>query len=162
MITHKRPHILYVEDDDDSCQMMTFLLNASGIDVTCKRGMADVLRFPAKDRFDLFLLDVRLNDGDGNNLCIKLRNEFPNIPVVFYTGYGAERERKQGILSGAAAYLVKPYSELIAPMILKLVNGAEPTAALNVPVDPLTILEENAKRLLNIMKVPGKPMPLSP
>jgi DNA-binding response OmpR family regulator len=162
MITHKRPHILYVEDDDDSCQMMTFLLNASGIDVTCVRGMADALQLPGKNGYDLFLLDMWLNDGDGNELCIKLRNEFPNIPVVFYTGCAAERERKQGIMSGAAAYLVKPYSELIGPMVFQLVNGVSSLEVSPTPVDPLTILEEKAKRLLNIMKVGGKPMPLLP
>jgi DNA-binding response OmpR family regulator len=158
----KRPRVLYVEDDHDSCQMMTFLLDASGIDVTCVRGMAATLELPAKDRFDLFLLDCWLNDGDGNKLCIKLRNQFPNIPVAFYTGCATERERKQGIVSGAAAYLIKPYSELIAPMVFRLVDGVSTLEAFPEPVDPLKILEEKAKQVLNIMKLPGMPMPLSP
>jgi DNA-binding response OmpR family regulator len=158
----KRPHILYVEDDDDSCQLMTFLLDASGIDVTCVRGMADAQQLPGKNGFDLFLLDMWLNDGDGNELCIKLRNEFPNIPVIFYTGCGAEREKKQGLASGAAAYLVKPYSELIAPMVFQLVNGVSSLEAFYAPFDPPTILDEKANGRINIMKAGGKPMPLSP
>jgi DNA-binding response OmpR family regulator len=158
----KRPHILYVEDDDDSCQMMTLLLDAEGIDVTCVRGMAEVLQSQSKDKYDLFLLDRWLKDGDGNKLCIELRHEFPNIPVVFYTGCAAERERKQGFVSGAAAYLVKPYSELIAPMIFQLVTGPRSFSALNTPIDTLKIWEEKAKQLLNVAKVAGKPMPLSP
>jgi DNA-binding response OmpR family regulator len=162
MIAPKRPHVLYVEDDDDSCQMMTILLDTSGIDVTCVRGMSHTVQLPDKYRFDLFLLDLWLHDGDGNDLCVKLRTEFPNIPVVFYTGCATERERKQGYVSGAAAYLVKPYSELIAPMIFQLVTGPKSIAALNTPIDRLKIWEEKAKQLLNIAKVAGKPMPLSP
>ena len=157
----KRPHILYVEDDDDSCLMMTVLMETSGIDVTCVQGMTDVLELPNKDRFDLFLLDLWLRDGDGNDLCKRLRTDFPNIPVVFYTGSATQRERKQGILSGAAAYLVKPYSELIAPMVFKLVTGAEPETLPDRPVDPFTILEKQAKRLLKIMRDTHGTTPLS-
>lgn len=158
----KRPHILYVEDDDDSCRMMTILLHISGIDVTCVRGMADAIKLPNKETFDLFLLDLWLHDGDGNDLCVKLRSDFPNIPVVFYTGCATERERKVGLVSGAAAYLVKPYSELIAPMIFKLVNGVDPDYLAGRPIDPLQILQQKAQSLINIMKGPGKSLPLSP
>ena len=162
MIATKRPHILYVEDDDDSCQMMTVLMETSGMDVTCIRGMTDVLEFPHKDRFDLFLLDLWLRDGDGNTLCKCLRAEYPNIPVVFYTGSATQRERNEGILAGAAAYLVKPYSELIAPMILKLVAGEDAVDVFERPAGPLQVMEQNAKKLVNIMKGGGRAMPLSP
>jgi DNA-binding response OmpR family regulator len=141
--------------------MMTVLMETSGIDVTCVQGMTDVLQLPNKDRFDLFLLDLWLNDGDGNDLCARLRNDFPDIPVVFYTGCATERERKEGIVSGAAAYLVKPYSELIAPMVFKLVTGAEPETLPDRPVDPFTILEKQAKRLLKIMRDTHGTTPLS-
>lgn len=162
MIAPKRPHVLYVEDDDDSCQMMTALLEVSGIDVTCVQGMAATLQLPDKDRFDLFLLDLWLHDGDGNDLCVKLRSEFPDIPVVFYTGVATEREEKHSLLSGAAAYLVKPYSELIAPMILKLVAGEDAVDVFERPAGPLQVMEQNAKKLVNIMKGGGRAMPLSP
>jgi DNA-binding response OmpR family regulator len=142
--------------------MMTVLMETSGIDVTCVQGMTDVLQLPNKDRFDLFLLDLWLNDGDGNDLCARLRNDFPDIPVVFYTGCATERERKEGIVSGAAAYLVKPYSELIAPMVFKLVTGADPTKLLDAAVDPFMILESRAKHLLTIVRGSGGLAPLSP
>lgn len=161
MTAPKRPHVLYVEDDYDSCQMMTLLLDMSGIDVTCVQGMASALLLPHKDRFDLFMLDLWLHDGDGTDLCVQLRSEFPNIPVVFYTGCGTEREMKQGLVSGAAAYLVKPYSDLIAPMIFELVNG-DRVGIFDRPVDPLELLKRKTKELVNIMKEPGRAMPLSP
>ena len=162
MIATKRPHILYVGDDDDSCQMMTMLMETSGINLTCVQGMSDVLQLPIKDRFDLFLLDLWLNDGDGNELCKVLKAEFPNIPVVFYTGCATERERKQSTVSGAAAYLVKPFSELIAPMVFKLVTGADPATLLDSAVDPFKILESRSNHLSTIVRGPGGLAPLSP
>jgi len=162
MIAPKRPHVLYVEDDDDSCQMMTILLDTSGIDVTCVRGMADTVRLPDKYRFDLFLLDLWLNDGDGSDLCVKLRTEFPNIPVVFYTGCATERERKQGLVAGAAAYLIKPYSELIAPTVLKLVAGEYAVHLFGRPIDRLVRLKHDAVKLSYLVKGADLAMPLSP
>jgi len=162
MRAHKRPHILYVEDDSDSCQMMKALLEISGIDVTCSEGMSNALLMAHKSRFDLFLLDLWLHDGDGNDLCERLRDDFPNVPVVFYTGCATERERKQGLISGAAAYLVKPYSELIAPMIFKLVTGDSTTFGYALAVDPLERVEDKARKFINIMKGAARTMPLSP
>lgn len=158
----KRPHILYVEDDDDSCHMMSTLLGVEGIDVTCAHGFDAALLLSEQERFDLFLLDLWLRDCDGNALCIKLRRAFPDVPVVFYTGCATEQEKQQGLMSGAAAYLVKPYSELIAPLIFKLVTGACSVDVFDRPVDPLQRLEQKARKMVNIMKVPGRPMPLSP
>ena len=144
MITPKRPHILYVDDDDDSCAMITMLLEVSKIDVTCVHGMDEALRMKDKDKFDVFLLDHWMHDGDGNQLCLKLRDEFPQIPVVFYTGSASQQEKRTGLMSGAAAYLVKPNSELIAPMIFWLLKGTRPRDA---PANPFTVLAENAKTM---------------
>ena len=162
MRDHKHPHILYVEDDNDACQMMTALLEISGIDVTCATGMSNALIMAHENRFDLFLLDLWLHDGDGNDLCERLRVDFPNVPVVFYTGGATEREKKQGLASGAAAYLVKPYSELIAPMIFRLVTGVDAVDLFARSVDPLEHMEEKTRRFVNIMRSSGRTMPLSP
>lgn len=158
----KRPHVLYVEDDEDSCQLMTILLEMSEIDVTCALGIENVLLIPDKQRFDAFLIDLRLHDGDGNELCRKLRGEFPNAPVVFYTGCATERDKKQGLLSGAAAYLVKPHSDLVAPTILKLVNRSEPVRGFERSADSLELLRRNALKLVNILPYAGRPLPLLP
>ena len=120
----KRPLILYVEDNEDCCQMMSILLEMSGIDVACADGMKNAIEFPNKQRFDLFLIDLWLKDGSGSELCAKLKREFPNKPVVFYTGSATPQQRQNGMLSGAAAYLVKPYSELVAPTVLRLIDEA--------------------------------------
>jgi len=142
--------------------MMTVLLGTSGIDVTCTEGLSNALLVPHKGRFDLFLLDLWLHDGDGSDLCEALRADFPNVPVVFYTGCATERERRQGFISGAAAYLVKPYSELIAPTVFKLVTGHDPIFGYIHAVDPLERLGEKTRKFVNIMKGAGRTMPLSP
>jgi DNA-binding response OmpR family regulator len=158
----KRPRVLYVEDNEDSCQMMSILLDISGIDVACANGIQKAIEFRDKKQFDLFLIDLWLKDGSGTDLCKKLRSEFPDTPVVFYTGCATLQERKNGMLSGAAAYLVKPYSDLVAPIVLRLVNGADLPVIFERPANPLQILEDKATRLVQIMTGSGRALPLSP
>jgi len=154
----KRPHVLYAEDNEDSCQLMTVLLEMSGIDITCAQGSKNALLLAKKERFDLFLLDLWLHDGDGNDLCVKLRNEFPQIPVVFYTGCATEAERKQGLLSGAHAYLLKPHSDLVAPTIMRLLDLNQSA----VEIGALELLTQDALRFVSIAPPARWGLPLSP
>ena len=158
----KRPHVLYVEDDEDSCQMMSILLGMSGIDVAFAHGVEKTMQLPDKNKFDLFLIDQWMKDGSGTDLCRTLRREFPGTPVVFYTGCATLQERKNGMLSGAAAYLVKPYSELVAPIILRLVNGTDPANVFERPLTSLQKLEDKATKLVQIITGSDRPLPLSP
>jgi len=158
----KRPSILYVEDDEDSCQMMSILLDMSGIDVSCAHGMQKAIDFPDKQEFDLFLIDLWLKDGSGNELCVRLRREFPKIPVVFYTGSAMPHQRQTGMLSGAAAYLVKPYSDLVAPTVLRLINESASASPLPPVPNTLRMLEEKAKKLVQIITGSERGLPLAP
>ena len=162
MKPQKRPHVLYVEDDEDSCQMMSILLGMSDIDVVFAHGIEKTMELPDKKQFDLFLIDQWMTDGSGTDLCRILRREFPEIPVVFYTGCATLQERKNGMLSGAAAYLVKPHSELVAPIVLRLVNGADLPVVFGPQANALQILENKATRLVQIMTGSERPLPLSP
>ena len=158
----KRPRILYVEDDEDSCEMMSILLDMSGIDVACMHGIEMTMKLPDKNKFDLFLIDHRMKDGSGSDLCKKLRSEFPKIPVVFYTGCATLQERQNGMLSGAAAYLVKPYSDLVGPIVLRLVNGRDPANLFEWPGNPLRQLEETAVKLAYVIAGSERPLPVAP
>ncbi len=61
-------------------------------------------------RFDAILLDVGLPDGDGRDLCQRLRRGGSNVPVLMLTGAGREADVVRGLDSGANDYLVKPFS----------------------------------------------------
>ena len=67
-------------------------------------------------RFDAVILDVRLPDGDGCDLCAKLRQQGQQIPIIMLTGSDAETDVVRGLDSGANDYIAKPFrlSELLA------------------------------------------------
>lgn len=67
-------------------------------------------------RYDAILLDVRLPDADGCDLCAKLRRDGRRMPIIMLTGSDGEADIVRGLDAGANDYIAKPYrlNELLA------------------------------------------------
>lgn len=116
--------LLCVDDHEDSCDMLINLL--SDYEVTPASTSADGLRLARSDRFDLILLEHRLPDGGGADLCSQIRKFKPRIPILFFTAAAYSSDRQHGLMSGAQDYLMKPDDlELLAPTIGRLIHEAE-------------------------------------
>ena len=70
----------------------------------------------AESRYDAVLLDIGLPDGDGRELCARLRKQGLKIPVIMLTGADAEQDVVRGLDAGANDYIAKPFrlNELLA------------------------------------------------
>ena len=62
--------------------------------------MQEALSLAASKEFDLYVLDKRLPDGNGVELCEKLNQITPGVPCIFYTGDAYEIHRVGGYRSG--------------------------------------------------------------
>lgn len=103
----QKKRILSVEDDADSRELLEFVL--SEYEVVFAESIKDALKAFTEVAFDLCLLDIRLSDGHGTELCSKIRDLNKSVPIVFASGIGTKNDVQQAISSGAQAYLVKPY-----------------------------------------------------
>ena len=105
-------HILVVEDEDAIAEPLVDGLRREGFDVTRVANGTDALEAAA---CDLILLDLRLPDIDGLDVCRQIR-ERSRVPIIVVTARGEEADRVVGLELGADDYLVKPYGlrELIA------------------------------------------------
>ena len=105
-------HILVVEDEDAIAEPLVDGLRREGFEVTRVANGNDALDAAA---CDLVLLDLRLPDIDGLDVCRRLR-ERSRVPIIVVTARGEEADRVVGLELGADDYLVKPYGlrELIA------------------------------------------------
>jgi len=67
-------------------------------------------------RFDAIILDIGLPDGDGRDLCAKLRKQGLRMPIIMLTGADAEQDVVRGLDAGANDYIAKPFrlNELLA------------------------------------------------
>jgi DNA-binding response OmpR family regulator len=61
-------------------------------------------------RFDLCILDVRLPDGSGIELCQQLRELQPNARIVYYSAYVDDAAQEEALSVCGDAYLKKPTS----------------------------------------------------
>jgi two-component system, OmpR family, response regulator RegX3 len=104
--------ILVVEDEDAIAEPLVTGLRREGFDVTRAATAADALR---ADASDVVLLDLRLPDGDGLDVCRELRSR-SDVPIIVVTARGEESDRVVGLELGADDYVVKPFGlrELIA------------------------------------------------
>lgn len=105
-------HILVVEDEDAIADPLVAGLRREGYDVSRVGTGEDALDAPSAD---LVLLDLRLPDIDGLDVCRQLR-ERSRVPIIVLTARGEEADRVVGLELGADDYVVKPYGlrELIA------------------------------------------------
>jgi DNA-binding response OmpR family regulator len=105
-------HILVAEDEDAIADPLVAGLRREGYDVSrVDTGEGALEASPA----DLVLLDLRLPDIDGLDVCRQLR-ERSRVPIIVVTARGEEADRVVGLELGADDYVVKPYGlrELIA------------------------------------------------
>jgi two-component system, OmpR family, response regulator RegX3 len=105
-------HILVVEDEDAIADPLVVGLRREGYDVSRVATGEGALEAPSAD---LVLLDLRLPDLDGLDVCRRLR-ERSRVPIIVLTARGEEADRVVGLELGADDYVVKPYGlrELIA------------------------------------------------
>ena len=106
--------VLVVEDDHSMGEQLYRGLTRAGCDVDVVGSAADAL---AHTGADLILLDLGLPDGDGVDLCARLR-QFTAAPILIVTARDSERQRVVALDSGADDYIAKPFgfAELLARM----------------------------------------------
>lgn len=100
--------ILYIEDDRDTREMMVLLLSFEGYTVTTAGTGKDALDQARSNRFDLFLIDHRLPDLSGLEVCRRIRQLDSTTPILFFSGVAQESAQRAALENGAQGYLVKP------------------------------------------------------
>lgn len=111
--------ILYTEDDPDSRDLVIFILERGGYQVTCAENGTKALAFAKNEHFDLFLVDNWLPGLTGPELTRYLREINTTTPILFYSAAAYESDKQNALNAGAQGYLVKPSS------ITELVNEVD-------------------------------------
>jgi len=131
--------ILLVEDDQSIVRSLTEFLSGEGFSVRHTSGQAEAVRLAGSESFDLVLMDIALEEGNGFSACAELKAA-SDIPVIFLTASGDESSTVAGFDIGADDYISKPFRprELVSRMknVLRRHGGARSVVQLeNVSVD---------------------------
>ncbi|HHT9118210.1 MAG TPA: response regulator transcription factor [Candidatus Hypogeohydataceae bacterium YC38] len=104
--------ILLVEDEPSIARLVQFKLAKEGFDVTPKRNGREALEWLEDNKPDLILLDVMMPEMDGMEVLRQLKEDdsLKHIPVIMLSAKGQRSEIERCLTSGAADYIVKPFS----------------------------------------------------
>jgi DNA-binding response OmpR family regulator len=108
--------ILIVEDERAVARGLESALSHEGYDVSWTSTGQQALRLAHSQDPHLIVLDIRLPDISGFDVCRQLRGEGSRVPILMLTARDEEVDRVLGLELGADDYVVKPYSlrELIS------------------------------------------------
>lgn len=105
------PHILIVEDQPDTAEMLASYFKTQGYEVTAVGWGKDALAFVEHTIPDLVVLDIRLPDIDGFEVCNRLRSHrrTARVPIIFLTEKRERVDKLYGLSLGAVDYITKPF-----------------------------------------------------
>ena len=104
----ERVNILLIEDHQDTQAGLSLLLQSWGHRIVPTGTAKDALEFLTHARFDIFLCDLGLPDGDGLDLVRKAKQLQPEIRAIALTARGTATAHRDGYMAGFDHYLVKP------------------------------------------------------
>ena len=116
--------ILCVDDHRDTSEMLCLLLGQD-YEVEIAATMEEAKSLAAEKEFDLYVLDKRLPDGTGLQLCQTLTTLTPQIPCIFYSGDAYAIHRSQAFEAGATAYIPKPDIDQLINTVHEILSAKE-------------------------------------
>ncbi len=121
--------ILIIDDDIRLAQMLVEYLTQRGLSVESCADATSGFVAASSGNFDAVILDVMLPDGDGFDVCRRLRGT-SSIPILMLTARGDDEDRIVGLELGADDYLPKPFNprELLA-RVRAILRRQRPIAA---------------------------------
>ena len=129
----KAKKILVVDDEKDTVEMITALLESEGYQVLSALSGDEAMRIlemegpkipELETPVDLILLDILLGDADGRDICLKIKEDekFKFIPIIILTVRTSLQDKINSLNLGADDYLTKPFinEELLAKVKVML------------------------------------------
>ncbi|HEU5318811.1 MAG TPA: response regulator, partial [Chloroflexota bacterium] len=130
----RRPTILVVDDERSYRVLLDMNLRRAGYRVLLAETGAEGLELLTRESPDLVLLDLRLPDLDGEDVCRRIRSgaayvAHARVAVIMVTARAEQSQKVRGLLSGADDYVTKPFdmAELLA-RIQAVLRRSEPGA----------------------------------
>jgi two-component system alkaline phosphatase synthesis response regulator PhoP len=109
--------ILIIEDDRALLETLRTALEAENYKVLAASDGGEGFKLATQDNFDLILLDLKLPEMDGFEVCKSLRSKGDRTPIIFMTGEKKEEiDKVLGLELGGDDYMTKPFGtrELLA------------------------------------------------
>jgi len=104
--------VLVVDDEPNIVLSLEFLMKQAGLEVRTASDGKAALAAVRSAAPDLVLLDISMPNGDGFEICRKIRDnpDWKGVRIIMLTAKGRDSEREKGLAAGADDYITKPFS----------------------------------------------------
>ena len=148
-------NILVVEDDEGIQQYLKEILLDAGYSVHVVSDGVGALHYVKKNPPDLIILDLGLPGVSGESVCMEVRKNYPELPVVILTAKDSVRDIVHGLNLGADDYMTKPFvgDELLARVQARLRDRGTGSTLLKVAdleLDTHTLEVKRAGKLIKL------------
>jgi two-component system KDP operon response regulator KdpE len=156
--TPPRPRVLVCDDEQQILRALRVILRDAGYEALPASTMEEALDVAAVKAPEAAIIDLLLPDGDGVELCRRLR-EWSDLPVIVLSAVGDEDAKVRALAAGADDYITKPFGprELIARLEANLRRSA---AESEEPLVSAPGLEVDLAR--RVVSVEGQEVHLTP
>ena len=120
----KRPRLLYIDDDDGLCRLLSRGMQRRGFEVVASTDPAAAVARATHERFDVVAVDHYMPGLDGLQTLALLRNLPEPPPVVYVTGSDESRLAVAALKAGAADYVVKSTADDFQDLLASALNQA--------------------------------------
>ncbi|NUA43116.1 Transcriptional regulatory protein QseF [Dickeya solani] len=108
MTTRKSASLLLVDDDPSLLKLLGMRLTSEGFTVTTATSGQDALRLLLREKIDLVISDLRMDEMDGLALFAEIQKNQPGMPVIILTAHGSIPEAVAATQQGVFSFLTKP------------------------------------------------------
>ncbi len=127
-MSHKPAHLLLVDDDPGLLKLLGLRLTSEGYSVVTAESGAEGLRVLNREKVDLVISDLRMDEMDGMQLFAEIQKVQPGMPVIILTAHGsipdAVAATQQGVLVSSPSLLIK--TRYIRQLMMRWNNPRQP------------------------------------
>lgn len=100
------PRILHLDDNRDFLEMFYFMFKKN-FNITSMEDPSNALENLEKEEYDVIIIDYEMPEMNGLDFLRKVKEEHPDISLIFYTGQGNEEIAREAFILGASDYFTK-------------------------------------------------------
>ena len=108
MAEHNSARLLLVDDDPGLLKLLGLRLTSEGFSVMTAESGHEGLRLLAREKIDLVISDLRMDEMDGLQLFAEIQKVQPGMPVIILTAHGSIPEAVSATRQGVFSFLTKP------------------------------------------------------
>jgi len=104
-----KTHLLVVDDDPVTLDLLKEVLTQEGYEVTVALGGEEAIAKGLDISFDIVITDVRMEDKDGMEVLRAFKKQSPETSVIMITAFGSIETAIEAVREGAFDYISKPF-----------------------------------------------------